>query len=130
MSFWKRLQLYGVGFIIGLIILIIINKNKKCSSPNEIKIEELANQHIAWNPKLDCRLKCLGLDSAQFKNLINNCRVNYERSDVHAEPYGKYTLESKTKDKVMFTLLIIDKGNLSLIDELQESPAADCNCPK
>lgn len=129
MNFGRRLQLYGFGFVIGIIILFIINKNKKCSSPNEMKVEELAFQQMIWKPELNCKMKCFGLDSAGMKQVFLKCRINYDRSDVHAEPFGKYTLEPIKNNEKGYTFLITDKDNVSYIEDVSVRPAINCDCP-
>ena len=46
MNFWQRFRFFLVGFIPGCIILIFIINKKGCTSPNELKMQELQFQTI------------------------------------------------------------------------------------
>ena len=129
MTFAHRLRLYGFGFLIGLLILSIILKGKKCSSPHELKMEELKLQHMVFSEKAKCQLNCLGLSEQTFKTELNKCKVNYDLTDIQARPCGKYFVEAIKKQDLKFTVLFEDCDTLSKVVEvnlLDKQQACDC----
>ncbi len=129
MTFAHRLKLYGFGFLIGVLILSIILKGKKCSSPNQLKMEELKLQYMVFSDKAKCQLTCLGLTEQAFKTELNKCRVNYDMTDIQAKPCGKYFVEGIKKQELKFSVLFEDCDTLSKVIELNISnkdQACDC----
>ncbi len=129
MTFAYRLKLYGFGFIIGLFILAIILKGKQCSGPSVLKIQELYTQRIVLSDKAKCQLNCLGMNETSFVQALYKCRVNYDKTEVHATPCGKYFVEGINKDSLGFTAFILDCDSLSKVEELNIlKPSVSCDC--
>lgn len=127
MTFGYRIKLYVFGFLLGLVILAIILKGKKCSGVAEIKLAELTDQTTWYSEKALCQLKCLNISTDSLdKLLLDKFRVNYDRSEVHAVPCGKYFVEPNKKNEYPFTLTILDCDTVSKIEKLDLK--SDCNC--
>src|ERR1700741_4746162 len=106
MPFKPRLKFYGLGFMLGLTILITILNRKGCAGLNERKAQELALQIWEVSPAQRCTLNCIGLTTdTLFIKAVRDCYVNYGKSEVHAEPCGTYVLESAKGVVPSFTLL-------------------------
>ncbi len=127
MTFAHRLKLYAFGFIMGLFILGLILKGKQCSGPNEIKMDELRLQKTEWTEKARCQLSCLGLSDKVFKTELSKCRINYDKSEVRAKPFGIYFIEGRSPQSVGFTAVIEDCDSLSKIKEITVLNKT-CNC--
>ncbi len=113
----------------GLFILAVILKGKKCSSTNELKIEELSMQSLNFSDKTRCLINCFGLQDTAIVNKLKNYRVNYDRSDIHAKPYGKYFVESKTDQKTNYSLIIEDRDSTSFVIDFNFPGRIDtCSC--
>ncbi len=54
-------------------------------------------------------------DSAYYKMLSKNYRVNYSKSDVRAKPCGIYRLEPLNRDSGKFEITIYDCDTISKI---------------
>jgi hypothetical protein len=125
----RRFKFFGFGFVIGMIILIYIIGKKGCRSVNHMKVDELVSQYTAWSPKAKCKRDALGLDNdtAYFKTMARY-RVNYAKSDVHAEPCGIYRLEHLNKDSAKFEITICDCDTTSKIDDIDIFGKYKVNC--
>ena len=89
MNFKQRLKFYGIGFGIGIVILLTILNKKGCAGLNERKAQELALQTWKIRDALRCKLNCIGLTTdTLFLKAVRDCYVNYGKSEVHAEPCG------------------------------------------
>lgn len=127
MSFAQRIKLYIFGFLLGLLILAMILKGKKCSGVSEMKLVELLDQRNYYSERLKCQLACtkIPVDSLG-KVLLRDFHINYDRSEVHALPAGKYFVEPNKKDTYPFTLVILDVDTVSHIEQLDLT--TDCKC--
>lgn len=127
MPFKQRLKFYGIGFILGLTILITILNKKGCAGLNERKAQELALQTWKISDAQRCKLNCLGLTTdTLFIKAVRDCYVDYGKSDVHAEPCGTYVLESAKGVVPSFTLLVSDCLNTSELQDILTSKVCDC----
>lgn len=127
MPFKTRLKFYGIGFIIGLVILISILNKGGCAGLNERKAQELALQGWKISAAQRCKLNCVGLtNDTLFIKAVRDCYVNYSKSEVHAEPCGTYVLESAKGTVPSFTLLVADCKNISELQDIATTRACDC----
>lgn len=114
----------------GLLVLLSILNKRGCKGINTQKTEELAYQKWQISDAMRCKLKCAGFatDSLFLKD-VKTCKVNYsaDATDVHAEPCGKYVLESTAKSASTYTLLVADCDSISqLLDVVVKT---NCSCP-
>jgi hypothetical protein len=117
MTFNYRIKLYLFGFLLGLLILAIILKGKKCSSVNEMKLIEITDQTILLSDKAKCQLAYLKINQDTLRLFLqNNFRINYDKSEVRSIPCGKLFIEGKHKN-MPFSLVILDCDTVSKIDE-------------
>lgn len=127
MPFKQRLKFYGIGFILGLTILITILNKRGCAGLNERKAQELALQVWKISDVQRCKLNCLGLTTdTLFMKAVRDCYVNYDKSEVHAEPCGTYVLESAKGVVPSFTLLVADCKNTSELQDIVSAKACGC----
>jgi hypothetical protein len=127
MNFKQRLKFYGIGFILGLTILITILNKKGCAGLNERKAQELALQVWKISHTQRCKLNCLGLTTdTLFIKAVRDCYVNYDKSEVHAEPCGTYVLESAKGAVPSFTLLVADCNTTSELQDITTAKNCDC----
>ncbi len=127
MNFKQRLKFYGIGFSIGLVILLTILNKKGCTGLNELKAQELALQTWKISDVMRCKLNCIGLsDDTLFLKAVRDCNVNYNKSEVHAEPCGTYVLESAKNAVTSFTLLVADCKNTSEMQDIVTTKNCDC----
>lgn len=129
MEFTRRIKLFGFGFILGMIILLYIFGKRGCRSVNHMKVDELISQYTIWSPKAKCKRDALGLsvDSLYFKHM-SRFRVNYEKSNIRAEPCGIYRLEHMNADSARFELTICDCDTISKIDDIDLLKSSHSAC--
>lgn len=129
MTFKQRLKFYLIGFVLGLgILAIILNKKGGCAggSLSERKMSELLTQNWKINAAMQCKLNCIGLtNDTLFKAALKTCHVNYDKSDVHAEPCGTYVIESP-QGNLSFTMLVADCKTTSEVLDITTTKNCDC----
>lgn len=131
MTFLQRLKFYGIGFGIGLLIVYAMVGNRSCVSSNEMKMQELVFQHFVLSEKAQCKLKCLRYNAALLKIEMRNFEVNYDLTDVHANPCGTYYIQPKKEfaDKYKFNFVINDCDTTSKILDINITDSSiNCDC--
>ncbi|MGZ3940643.1 MAG: hypothetical protein ACXVNR_01120 [Bacteroidia bacterium] len=130
MTFKQRLKLYLMGFAMGLAILsIILGKKGGCAggSLGQRKLSELMTQEWKISEKMQCKLNCIGLaNMTLFKAALKTSTVNYDKSEPHAEPCGKWIVESAKGSKLNFTLLVQDCQTTAEILDITFDKSCDC----
>lgn len=130
MTFWGRLKFYGIGFGIGLLTVFAIFGNRSCTTPNEIKMQQLVFQYMELSDKAKCKLKCLRKNEALLKIELRHFEVNYDVSDVHKDPCGEYYIQPKKEYDSLYNykLIIYDCDTISRINDINISSSLDCKC--
>ena len=130
MTFRRRITLFFIGVLIGIPIAVYIAKDKNVMKSPSQEIKELLLRNKLVYSKVDsCRLSCMGIDTTQLKKLINSGEVNYSKSEVHAKPCKKYTLESSlnnTNKIVMIFGLCTEETKLLSFSSTNHTDS--CNC--
>lgn len=128
MTFKQRLRFYLTGFVIGLLALMVILNKKGCKGVNTIKVEQIAHNKWNINSLMHCKLQCAGFktDSAFIFDLASHSAVNYSASEVHAEPCGKFVIESKAGSVSSYTALVEDCGAESTLLDIKTKD--NCGC--
>lgn len=130
MTFWKRLQFYGIGFGIGILVVLAMLGNRSCVSPNEMKMQELVFQSFELSPLAQCKLSFLKKNTALLKIEMRHFEVNYDLSDIHSKPCGLYFIQPKKEfsTNYPFTFVINDCDTISKILDFKLSSALTCSC--
>ncbi len=129
MNFIQRLRFFLIGFVPGLIILFFIIKQNGCSSPNELKMLELTHQHINVSNKVNCKLKCLGMNEALFKVNLRLFKINYSLSTVRQKPYGLYYLQGIDDLENRYEMVAEDRDTTTFVDDIKLLKfSKKCNC--
>lgn len=130
MNFLGRLKFYGFGFGLGLLIVFAMFGTRSCTTPNEMKMQELVFQHFILSEQAACKLKCLKMNEALLKIELRNFEVNYDVSQPRKEPCGEYFIQPKQKvaGQYRFELVINDCDTITRINDISILTGT-CSCP-
>ncbi len=128
---YRRLRLYGFGFVLGLLIVSFVYKGKGCQLPASAKLEELSYQKLEYTKHAQCRMRCRNISDAEIKQVFASGKVNYDRSDVRDKPCGTYAVEGITATGKKLRIIVADCDTISrvvtTIDLKLENDTCDCN---
>lgn len=131
MKFLQRLKFYGIGFGMGCLIVYAMVGNRSCVTSNEMKMQELVFQYFEFSEKAQCKLRCLVYNEQLLKIEMRNFEVNYDLTNVHADPCGTYFIQPKKgfEDKYKFNFVINDCDSVSKILDIDISKTGkECDC--
>lgn len=127
---FRRLRLYGFGFLLGLLVVSFIYKGKGCQLPGSAKLEELAWQKKEYTDHALCRMKCRSISNAEIEQVFKSGKVNYDKSSVHNKPYPTYAVEGATVNGKQLRIVVADVDTISrivtAIDLKMETDSCDC----
>lgn len=107
MKWTKRLQFYGIGLGIGLVLTYMLMKNKSCDwTPGNRVVDLIKEAKISINDFRACQLECNGITKQDVFTLLNEGSVIFSESKVHGD-VKEYVLK-KDNNKVSFLLNVKD----------------------
>ncbi len=120
MTFLGRLKFYGIGFGMGLLVVYATFGTRSCTTPNEIKMQELVFQNFELSDKAKCKLNYLRKNEALLKIELRHFEVNYDVSLVHQEPCGEYFIQPKEEfaSQYNYKLVIYDCDTITKINDI------------
>jgi len=99
MSLTKRLFTFGIGLVLGIIIVIFIWNKKDVSfnyGPDARVISHiLKKQKQIVEPEVKEFLQVRNIDSSRFREIISNADIDFSKSKQHQKPCRDFFLESK-----------------------------------
>ena len=132
----RRFKLYGLGFLLGCLVVSFVYKGKGCQMPNSAKMEELGWQKLEYSQHATCRMECRHITEAEIREVLGkgetrgSGKVNYSKSDVHDKPYPTYAIEGVTAGGKSLRIVIADCDTISkvvtTIDLKMENDSCDC----
>jgi hypothetical protein len=130
MKFLNRLKFYGFGFGLGLLIVYAMFGTRSCTTPNEMKMQELVFQHFELSAKAQCKLACLNKNEALLKIELRHFEVNYDVSAPRKEPCGEYFIEPKKEFASIYSykLVMLDCDTITKINDISITSPIRCQC--
>lgn len=106
-TFVQRLKYYGIGFLIGLLFVVVFFQNRGCSWLPENRVKNTILDRVLVLPEKEREaMKEAGLSEADLIQVLNDGEVNFELSLKEGNPQV-YAVEKELKGKnktVFFTL--------------------------
>ena len=130
MNFLRRLKFYGIGFGIGLLMVYAIFGTRSCTTPNEMKMQELVFQYMRFSEKALCKLHCMKKNELLLKVELRHFEVNYELSKVHEKDCGEYFVQPKKEFAAEhpYDLIMYDCDTITEIRDIHILTPATCTC--
>lgn len=130
MTFTGRLKFYGIGFGIGLLMVYAIFGTRSCTTPGEIKMEQLTSQYFQLSDKAKCKLKCMRKNEALLKVELRHFEINYDVSEIHKKPWGEYFIQPKKEysNHYNYTFIMEDADTITRIYDISSPLTTTCNC--
>ena len=128
---YRRLRLYGFGFLLGILVVSMVYKGRGCQLPGSAKLEELSFQKLEYTKHGACRMQCRGITEQEIKQVLQAGKINYDKSNVRDKPCGTYAVEGNTADGQHVRIVIADCDTISnvvtAIDLSLENDTCMCN---
>ncbi len=115
-----RFKLYGVGFALGIgILLFFLNgKKSRCNwFPNERILNIIRQKNIQYTPNINNLINNKVIDSMGINLFLLNGKIDFSKSQVKNKPCRKYWIDGKIKNKKA-TLHVKICDSIAFIDKL------------
>ena len=103
---------------------------RTCTTPNEIKMQQLVFQYMKLSEKAQCKLKCLRKNEALLKIELRHFEINYDLSNVHKEPCGEYYIQPQKQYDSLYNykLIMYDCDTITRINDISIPSTLTCTC--
>jgi hypothetical protein len=116
----KRFKFYGIGFSLGVILLIVFFNGKKTRCnwfPNERILNIIRQKHIQYSDEITTLINSKTIDSTTINLFLLNGDIDFSKSLVKNKPCRKYWINGQVKtDKAVLHVKICD--SIAIIDKL------------
>jgi len=129
-DFWRRLRFYGLGLLMGSLLVSVITKGRACQMPGTVKLQELYSQYIAYDEKALCKMQCVNMDKEELQQLLKTGDIDYGKSEANAKPCQKFVVESKNKKRLEVFIMINDCDTASRVVDIDipKMKMDSCKC--
>jgi len=124
----RRLKLYGLGFVFGILIVSFVYKGRGCQLPASMKMDELNAQKQEYTLNAECTLKCRNITSAELHEFMKTGKVNYDESNVHQKPFATYAVETTSGKGKKLRIFIEDIDTITRITSVVDLSLAKDTC--
>jgi hypothetical protein len=129
---WRRVRLYGFGFIIGLIGVYFFfgNRNYKILTPGMLKLDQLAGQTIHYSDTVRCQMKCEGIDTAEVREAMLVGKVDSKKSQDFNQHHPLFNFNGKTLKGDTLNIICMQFDSITRIIYVHDVAKKDtCRCP-
>ena len=103
-----------------IIIYLLFFKKSNNSETNNQRVDhrEKAFRHhqVYYTKHARCRMECRQIDESEVKEILEEGKINYSKSETESTPCPKYALEGITHDKQHVRIIVGDcKTEASII---------------
>lgn len=131
----QRKQLSSIIlFAILLIVYLLFFRKEQHQSPERNKSDkrEKAFRHnrIYYTKHARCRMDCRHIDESEIKEILEEGKINYTKSETNAQPCPKFALEGITHDQQHVRIIVGDcdsQASIITVIDLQTEFKCDCD---
>ena len=100
----RRFTLYGIGFVLGLLIVFFFLGGKKASCnwmPNDRILKVIRQKQVHLSEQVRQELPALAIDSARVMLILQRGDVDFSKSQVRNEPCRNYWIEDEEDSSLL-----------------------------
>jgi len=141
MKFANRLKFYGIGFVMGCVMVWVMFYQGDDARPSWMPegrvLEFLADTEINISENAKCKLACYSIPSDFMdKAFWDNADVRFKESSIERKPCPEYKITSTTSDGKEITVYIescegchdCEEGKLAELRTVEVEGGETCNC--
>ena len=129
---WRRVRLYMVGVIIGLIGVYFFfgNRDYKVLTPGMLKLDQLAGQTMQYSDTARCEMKCQGVDSVEVRQAMLVGKVNSKKSQDFNVHHPLFNFNGTTPKGRQLNVICMQLDSITRIIYVHDVAKKDtCKCP-
>lgn len=128
---WRRIRLYLVGFIIGLIAVYFIygNRDLKKLTPGLLKLNQLAAQPFHYSDTATCQMKCENINGDEVKDAMTDGKIDSKKSKDFNQRFPMFNFTGHTRNGRFLHIICLQVDSITRIVTVHDSAMKDtCRC--
>ena len=132
------------SLVVIILLLGIVFIIKQCGNPGAAKKETTtANQKdsrgldrnpsaINYSKHARCRMQCRHIDESEVKDILQNGKINYGKSEIgnHPDCKKRYAVEGKTNDNQRVRIIFAPcQSEVTVVTVIDLETEWACDCP-
>jgi len=131
MSLFKRFRSYIIGVLLGILMVMIIFKDKAnlftSWLPENRVLLELSEKKITTTPKTACVLNCIGKTEKEIQdNFLTATSVEFSKSNPQATPREYCLIQEIGGVKTQLMVNVLDSS--VTLQEIKSEQSLKCDC--
>lgn len=130
---WRKIRLYLVGFIIGLIAVYFIFGTRGCKSltPGMLKLDDLLTKTtFQYTDTAICEMKCQHIDTTELKESFTYGKVDTKKSQSFHVRYPLFNFTGQTRKGRTLNVICQQFDSITRIRFVKDLASKDsCHCP-
>lgn len=130
---WRKIRLYLVGFIIGLIAVYFMFGTRGCKSltPGMLKLDQLATKSIIqYSDTAACEMKCQHITEDEVKQSFTYGKIDTKKSKSFHVRYPLYNFKGQTEKGRVLNVICQENDSITRILYVKDLASKDsCKCP-
>jgi hypothetical protein len=130
---WRRVRLYGYGFIIGLLGVYLMFGGKGCQSltPGMLKLNDLANHtKVLYSDTAACQMICQHIDTNEVKESFTYGVVDSKKSQDFNVRHPLYNFSGQTRSGRKLNIICMEFDTITRVIYIHDIAKKDtCKCP-
>jgi hypothetical protein len=118
----------AIAFILLIVIalaVIIVRQSKKHDPEFNRRVSYIEYSHHAR-----CRMECRHITQAEIEDIMQNGKINYNKSDLQNTRCPRYALEGITKDDQRVRIIFAQcNGSTTVVTVIDLNTEWQCDCP-
>jgi hypothetical protein len=128
---WRRVRLYILGLIIGLIGVYFFfgNRDYKLLTPGMLKLDQLAGQTIQYSDTATCQMKCEGVDTTEVKQAMLVGKVDSKKSQDFNQHHPLFNFNGATEKGKNLNVICMQFDSITRVIYVHDIKKKDtCHC--
>lgn len=132
MSFKHNIRFYGVGFLLGCVLVYFLFKGRSFPSmfPGDVLMEKLKSSHLIYTRHALCRMDCREINETEVGEILQKGSVNFRKSRTREKPCPSYAIEGFSSDGQHIRLVIATCDTIAkviTVIDLDRKYTCDCH---
>ena len=120
----KRFTLYGIGFAMGIIMVLFFLGGKRAACnwlPNDRILNIIQRKQILYGEQIGAQLQETQADSLDIRAILKNGDIDFSKSRVKNEPCRRYWIQGQGKQSsLLISVELCD--SIATVNSLQRLP--------
>ena len=130
---WRRIRLYGFGFLIGLLACYFMFGGRGCKSltPGMLELDYLLkNTKLQYSDTALCEMKCQQISDSAVREAFTYGKIDSKKSQDFHQRHPLFNFNGQTRNGRKLNVIAMQFDSVTRVIYVKDSAKRDsCKCP-